>query len=170
MLNGELNAFASRSSKSLEEDKSYLDGQLESFGQAIKKSKASVGKQHEDALTLNAEVARAQADLQENLMAWMTDQRQAAEKAILNIKNVQETHLAVVSGQRLSASVGPLTNVVYSGGYRHWPHFRDFGCTGHRCIGSFQGRPELYCSLAVYHTRCQSPRGEACRFPFGRLL
>ena len=97
MLNGELNAFASRSSKSLEEDKTYLDGQLESFGQAIKKSKASVGKQHEDALALNAEVARAQTDLQDNLMSWMAEQRQAAEKAILNIKSVQETHLAVVS-------------------------------------------------------------------------
>lgn len=98
MLNEELNAFASRSSKSLEEDKSYLDGQLECFGQAIQRSKASFGKHHEDALALNAEVARAQEELQQNLMAWMTEQRQVAEKAIHNIKHVQETHLAVVSG------------------------------------------------------------------------
>lgn len=103
VLNGELNAFASRSSKSLEEDRSYLDGQLESFGQAIKKSKASIGKQHENALALNAEVARAQADLQDNLMSWMNEQRQAAEKVILNIKNVQETHLAVVSWLKSSS-------------------------------------------------------------------
>lgn len=132
MLNGELSAFAARSSKSLEEDKSYLDGQLESFGQAIKKSKSSVGKQHEDALALNAEVSRAQADLQDNLMAWMTEQRQAAEKAILNIKNVQETHLAVVSKLSWSA-LSLFTNAAYSGGYRHWPHFRNSGSLGYGC-------------------------------------
>lgn len=101
MLNQELNAFASRSSKSLEDDKSYLDGQLECFGQAIQRSKASFGKHHEDALALNAEVAHAQEELQQNLMAWMTEQRQVAEKAIQNIKNVQETHLAVVSNHRI---------------------------------------------------------------------
>lgn len=102
MLNEELNAFASRSSKSLEEDKSYLDGQLENFGQAIQRSKASFGKHHEDALALNADVTRAQEELQQNLMVWMTEQRQVAEKAIQNIKHVQETHLAVVSGLRLA--------------------------------------------------------------------
>lgn len=102
MLNEELNAFASRSSKSLEQDKSYLDGQLEWFGQAIQRSKASAGKHHEDALALNADVARAQEELQQNLMVWMNDQRQVAEKAIQNIKHVQETHLAVVSSSRLA--------------------------------------------------------------------
>lgn len=104
MLNEELNAFASRSSKSLEEDKTYLDGQLECFGQAIQKSKASFGRHHEDALALNAEVTRAQEGLQQNLMMWMSEQRQVAEKAIQNIKHVQETHLAVVSAFPLATS------------------------------------------------------------------
>lgn len=162
VLNGELNAFASRSSKSLEEDKSYLDGQLESFGQAIKKSKASVEKQHEDALALNAEVARAQADLQDNLMSWMNEQRQAAEKAILNIRNVQETHLAVVSRNQSSSSALPHVR-SHPGGYGNWPHLGDSGCLGDGCFEPFQGRFGIHLPFASYHPGREPTRGMASR-------
>ncbi|KAJ9110454.1 hypothetical protein QFC19_001580 [Naganishia cerealis] len=96
MLNGELVSFATRNAKSLEKDKAYLEAQLVSFGQAILRSKTEFEAQHNTALDLNSEVAHAQAELQQNLIAWMDEQRQMVEKAIRDIADVQRTHLSEV--------------------------------------------------------------------------
>jgi kinesin family protein 11 len=96
MLNEELVSFAARNAESLEKDKAYLETQLESFGQAIQRSKSEFEAQHDTALGLNSEVALAQTELQQNLIAWMGEQRQMVEKAIANVENVQRTHLLEV--------------------------------------------------------------------------
>ncbi|KAJ9107449.1 hypothetical protein QFC21_000902 [Naganishia friedmannii] len=96
MLNAELVSFAARNAESLEKDKAYLEAQLGSFGQAIQRSKSEFEAQHNTALGLNSEVAQAQTELQQNLIAWMDEQRQMVEKVITNVESVQRTHLVEV--------------------------------------------------------------------------
>lgn len=101
MLNEELVSFAARNAESLEKDKAYLEAQLGSFGQAIQRSKSEFEAQHNTTLGLNSEVSQAQTELQQNLIAWMGEQRQMVEKAITDVENVQRTHLSEVSDNNI---------------------------------------------------------------------